>query len=101
MVKLIFLPIFLFSLSLIILFDSPIMHFSNAILRQTFTLLIFYSNFYVNLNSRTFSTSYYQLPRYPEHLHQTLGKSEHSYKKKKKKLAGKPGVTGFFQISFI
>ena len=43
---------------------------------------MFYNIFYVNLSSNTFSTTYYQSPRYPVNLQQTLGKSEHFYEKK-------------------
>ena len=43
---------------------------------------MFYNIFHVNLSSNTFLTTYYQSPRYPVNLQQTLGKSEHFYEKK-------------------
>ena len=62
---------------------------------------MFYNIFYVNLSSNTFSTTYYQSPRYPVNLQQTSVKSEHFYKKKDKKSAGTPGVAGFFRFFFF
>ena len=57
---------------------------------------MFYNIFYVNLSSNTFSTTYYQSPRYPVNLQQTLGKSEHFYEKKNQLVH--PALPDFFDF---
>ena len=59
---------------------------------------MFYNIFYVNLSSNTFSTTYYQSPRYPVNLQQTSGKSQHFYKKKKKNQLVHPALPDFFDF---